>query len=125
MSPGLISTDASKASDILSTSLSSSVSSVASGSSFVASAVSSVSTVSSASVEVSSVETSSGVSSTSPFTSKSLFSSSDIFTVPPNTNQYIHLDRKSTRLNSSHVAISYAVFCLKKKKIHYMYNYQL
>src|SRR3989442_4575948 len=28
-----------------------------------------------------------------------------------------HLDRKSTRLNSSHVRISYAVFCLKKKKI--------
>src|SRR5690625_6918465 len=27
-----------------------------------------------------------------------------------------NLDRKSTRLNSSHVAISYAVFCLKKKK---------
>src|SRR5690625_6046499 len=27
----------------------------------------------------------------------------------------IHSDRKSTRLNSSHVAISYAVFCLKKK----------
>src|SRR5690625_7036462 len=27
-------------------------------------------------------------------------------------------DRKSTRLNSSHVAISYAVFCLKKKKRH-------
>src|SRR5690625_2594815 len=27
-----------------------------------------------------------------------------------------YLDRKSTRLNSSHVAISYAVFCLKKKK---------
>src|SRR5437870_6865333 len=27
----------------------------------------------------------------------------------------IHEDRKSTRLNSSHVAISYAVFCLKKK----------
>src|SRR5205807_4533485 len=26
------------------------------------------------------------------------------------------LDRKSTRLNSSHVVISYAVFCLKKKK---------
>src|SRR5690625_6842858 len=26
-------------------------------------------------------------------------------------------DRKSTRLNSSHVAISYAVFCLKKKKM--------
>src|SRR5438132_5638737 len=28
-----------------------------------------------------------------------------------------HLDRKSTRLNSSHTVISYAVFCLKKKKI--------
>src|SRR5687768_18116591 len=27
-----------------------------------------------------------------------------------------HLDRKSTRLNSSHGYISYAVFCLKKKK---------
>src|SRR5690349_23359493 len=27
-------------------------------------------------------------------------------------------DRKSTRLNSSHVEISYAVFCLKKKKYH-------
>src|SRR5690606_42015610 len=27
-----------------------------------------------------------------------------------------HQDRKSTRLNSSHVKISYAVFCLKKKK---------
>src|SRR5699024_11659879 len=28
-----------------------------------------------------------------------------------------HIDRKSTRLNSSHVSISYAVFCLKKKKL--------
>src|SRR5690606_41889566 len=28
----------------------------------------------------------------------------------------LSLDRKSTRLNSSHVKISYAVFCLKKKK---------
>src|SRR5690606_41708635 len=28
------------------------------------------------------------------------------------------LDRKSTRLNSSHVKISYAVFCLKKKNAH-------
>src|SRR6266699_5753106 len=28
----------------------------------------------------------------------------------------LHRDRKSTRLNSSHVRISYAVFCLKKKK---------
>src|SRR2546430_6825334 len=30
-----------------------------------------------------------------------------------------YLDRKSTRLNSSHSQISYAVFCLKKKKIKY------
>src|SRR5690606_41371281 len=30
----------------------------------------------------------------------------------------IDIDRKSTRLNSSHVKISYAVFCLKKKKKH-------
>src|SRR2546426_8626767 len=28
------------------------------------------------------------------------------------------IDRKSTRLNSSHLVISYAVFCLKKKKQH-------
>src|SRR6266700_5685903 len=34
----------------------------------------------------------------------------------PNANGHIPLDRKSTRLNSSHVKISYAVFCLKKKK---------
>src|SRR5690625_6759914 len=34
-------------------------------------------------------------------------------------------DRKSTRLNSSHVAISYAVFCLKKKiKNYYIHYYQ-
>src|SRR3712207_6892446 len=30
-------------------------------------------------------------------------------------------DRKSTRLNSSHANISYAVFCLKKKKNAYLY----
>src|SRR5205807_9326407 len=33
---------------------------------------------------------------------------------PPGTNDWS--DRKSTRLNSSHLVISYAVFCLKKKK---------
>src|SRR5690625_6569043 len=32
------------------------------------------------------------------------------------TSEVTKKDRKSTRLNSSHVAISYAVFCLKKKK---------
>src|SRR5204863_7590744 len=31
-------------------------------------------------------------------------------------------DRKSTRLNSSHVEISYAVFCLKKKKTRYRWR---
>src|SRR3712207_8473339 len=31
-------------------------------------------------------------------------------------------DRKSTRLNSSHANISYAVFCLKKKTKHYRYS---
>src|SRR5690625_7755064 len=30
--------------------------------------------------------------------------------------KFLKRDRKSTRLNSSHVAISYAVFCLKKKR---------
>src|SRR5207249_8208400 len=39
---------------------------------------------------------------------------------------YLDRDRKSTRLNSSHVSISYAVFCLKKKKTKNKYNkYQL
>src|SRR5690554_7321755 len=35
---------------------------------------------------------------------------------PIKVNLKINGDRKSTRLNSSHVRISYAVFCLKKKK---------
>src|SRR5438477_2187612 len=34
-------------------------------------------------------------------------------------------DRKSTRLNSSHMSISYAVFCLKKKKRRHRTTYQL
>src|SRR2546427_2797315 len=33
----------------------------------------------------------------------------------------VHRDRKSTRLNSSHSQISYAVFCLKKKNKEYAY----
>src|SRR5436305_6371719 len=36
----------------------------------------------------------------------------------------IHRDRKSTRLNSSHVRISYAVFCLKKKTRRWSYTAQ-
>src|SRR3989442_8611469 len=35
------------------------------------------------------------------------------------------LDRKSTRLNSSHVRISYAVFCLKKKNTHEQFMRQM
>src|SRR5690349_23524889 len=38
-------------------------------------------------------------------------------TVDPSRRRHLlGIDRKSTRLNSSHVEISYAVFCLKKKK---------
>src|SRR3712207_7811124 len=36
---------------------------------------------------------------------------------PPRSRLLPREDRKSTRLNSSHANISYAVFCLKKKKI--------
>src|SRR2546429_6716594 len=35
---------------------------------------------------------------------------------PPSSRDAVRRDRKSTRLNSSHGYISYAVFCLKKKK---------
>src|SRR5437660_5088384 len=48
----------------------------------------------------------------------------DAIVVVENVERYLRAgaspreaDRKSTRLNSSHVAISYAVFCLKKKKL--------
>src|SRR5699024_12078837 len=57
-----------------------------------------------------------------PYTTlfRSCRSASSHFSLPslqygPRRNQ-LKLDRKSTRLNSSHVSISYAVFCLKKKK---------
>src|SRR5699024_12684158 len=54
---------------------------------------------------------------------KSCEAESAVFTFPASSDgrEFIgmpridHLDRKSTRLNSSHVSISYAVFCLKKK----------
>src|SRR3989454_11275356 len=36
---------------------------------------------------------------------------------PRRSGPHGEIDRKSTRLNSSHLVISYAVFCLKKKKI--------
>src|SRR5207249_8216765 len=37
---------------------------------------------------------------------------------PPTAQRRVAVERKSTRLNSSHVSISYAVFCLKKKSSH-------
>src|SRR3712207_8275881 len=41
---------------------------------------------------------------------------------PGGRRRSVRLDRKSTRLNSSHANISYAVFCLKKKKTNTMYD---
>src|SRR3712207_8648720 len=40
----------------------------------------------------------------------------DTISVPQSPKYWTDPDRKSTRLNSSHANISYAVFCLKKKK---------
>src|SRR5438067_6297698 len=39
-----------------------------------------------------------------------------VTSIHPQATWLFRADRKSTRLNSSHVSISYAVFCLKKKK---------
>src|SRR5256885_17050338 len=39
-----------------------------------------------------------------------------IYAIKPGAMAFQPQDRKSTRLNSSHLVISYAVFCLKKKK---------
>src|SRR3712207_7643163 len=47
-----------------------------------------------------------------------LFFRSGIVSIWPMRLQDVFEDRKSTRLNSSHANISYAVFCLKKKKKH-------
>src|SRR3712207_8283271 len=41
------------------------------------------------------------------------------FITPKQDLSFFKLDRKSTRLNSSHANISYAVFCLKKKNDHH------
>src|SRR3712207_8107260 len=50
-----------------------------------------------------------------------------VFDGQPNRDAWLRvgsqLDRKSTRLNSSHANISYAVFCLKKKKIAQLRNH--
>src|SRR5436853_1627572 len=67
-----------------------------------------------------------------PYTT--LFRSDDGAGVQAETAERLHVemralaaarDRKSTRLNSSHLGISYAVFCLKKKKqqnVFYLYT---
>src|SRR5690606_140801 len=47
---------------------------------------------------------------------ESIAANSDLAAFLARTKWIVDLDRKSTRLNSSHVKISYAVFCLKKKK---------
>src|SRR5438045_5533650 len=44
------------------------------------------------------------------------FSADTTIVVKPRMGGLTTIDRKSTRLNSSHLGISYAVFCLKKKK---------
>src|SRR5699024_12082710 len=49
---------------------------------------------------------------------KTSFSCKNHFACPP---ELMMSDRKSTRLNSSHVSISYAVFCLKKKNKQFHY----
>ena len=41
----------------------------------------------------------------------------DLSSLQVGQGKYAFIDRKSTRLNSSHKPISYAVFCLKKKKL--------
>src|SRR2546422_7504857 len=51
-------------------------------------------------------------------TSRASTASSRSARVPSSVARWLSGDRKSTRLNSSHGYISYAVFCLKKKKIH-------
>src|SRR5436305_9978492 len=51
-----------------------------------------------------------------PSLSRSSSASTRVASPWPVTEALSAADRKSTRLNSSHVRISYAVFCLKKKK---------
>src|SRR3712207_6846646 len=52
-----------------------------------------------------------------------LFRFPDSFPIGPERAKALKADRKSTRLNSSHANISYAVFCLKKKnKIYIIYK---
>src|SRR5260221_6360437 len=50
----------------------------------------------------------------------SVFSQGDIDLASFQFRVILFLDRKSTRLNSSHTVISYAVFCLKKKYLQFV-----
>src|SRR2546430_12058939 len=59
------------------------------------------------------------VTITAPSTAQAQLSGTRLLLIYPNSGLILFpaaLDRKSTRLNSSHSQISYAVFCLKKKK---------
>src|SRR5437773_8679331 len=58
----------------------------------------------------------SATSPTPPDSGRSFSSSRAIWAIPSSRR-----DRKSTRLNSSHITISYAVFCLKKKNTPTLY----
>src|SRR5437667_2950909 len=51
-------------------------------------------------------------------------SPSDLVLKNGSNTRWATADRKSTRLNSSHITISYAVFCLKKRKIQEPIRYQ-
>src|SRR5256885_8807473 len=51
-----------------------------------------------------------------PLLAASLWTTAATPALAQNRGDDVLLDRKSTRLNSSHLVISYAVFCLKKKK---------
>src|SRR5256885_8208769 len=57
------------------------------------------------------------VCSRSSAVSRAIFSSNGSASSSTSAAPTYRPDRKSTRLNSSHLVISYAVFCLKKKKI--------
>src|SRR3712207_7485931 len=64
-------------------------------------------------VEMNNVSMSTGSQKNQTYASVASVNSSGI--TPNNKYDRYNLDRKSTRLNSSHANISYAVFCLKKK----------
>src|SRR2546426_5438497 len=57
-----------------------------------------------------------GVTTMKMMSSTSTTSTSGVMLMSERTPLLVASDRKSTRLNSSHLVISYAVFCLKKKK---------